>query len=381
MPQSVVVESVHARVARTNVRDKLRLCFKAPTHRKGQSIMQKTILILSIVAALSGCGGGGSEAVNTQPSTSSPTTPTTPTTPVTPAVPTSVSPATSVPAPTYAATDERSKLFALLNNYRVQMGVGALAQDPLLDIAAQAHSDYINMNGILLAHAEDPLKPGYTGANPRDRATKAGVPASTWVAEDIGGGGSAASCIIGLTNSVYHLQSLTSNAESVGLGFKTACVIELGTFTGQTGVSTNSGTPVGGGQQMSATAIAYSPLDGETIDRALGGETPQPAPDIANPGHPIMVRVRADLISDVLSVGSFTLVDGNGASVPGRILIAPNAKSASVGSAVTDSGLNPGVAFFIPLTPLGSAVTYTATFSGARNGVPISKSWSFKTYP
>lgn len=348
--------------------------------------MKKSIVCLSIFAALSGCGGGGGGGENAagsggQPSSGTPTTPTptTTTAPVAPVVPVSVPPATSVPAPTYAATDERSKLFTLLNEYRVQMGVGALKQDPLLDTAAKAHSDYIDVNSPL--HEEEPAKPRYYGAMPRDRATKAGVPASTWVGELIGGGGTGWLCFKGLANSVYHLQALTSNAESVGLGLNLACVIDLGTFTGQTGTPTFNSIPLGGGQQMAANAIAYSPLDGEAIDRALGGETPQPAPDIANPGHPIMVRVRADLMTDVLSVGTFTVVDGTGASVPGRILIPLNAKAASVGTAVTDNRLDPGVAFFIPLTPLGSAVTYTATFSGARNSVPISKSWSFKTYP
>ena len=343
-------------------------------------------LVMSVFVSLSGCGGGGDNATGSggQPSSGMPTTPTspTPTTPVAPAVPASVAPATGVPAPTYAATDERSKLFALLNAYRVQMGVGALAQDPQLDTAAQAHTDYIKLNGAGSAHIEDPAKPGYYAATPKDRATKAGVPLGTWVGEVISGGGSAATCLGVFTNSVYHLQAITANAETVGLGFNTYCTIDFGTLTGQSGTPSINAIPIGGGQQMAASAIAYSPLDNTVVDRAaIATEIPRPVPDIANPGLPLMVRVRADLMTDVLGVGSFTLVDGNGASVPGRVLIAPNAKSASVGTAVTDSGLNPGVAFFIPLAPLGSAVTYTATFSGARNGVQISKSWSFKTYP
>ncbi|WP_447436124.1 CAP domain-containing protein [Cupriavidus basilensis] len=301
---------------------------------------------------------------------------------MTPSVPSSVAPATSVSAATYAAADERSKLFVLLNAYRVQMGVGALAQDPLLDIAAQTHSTYLQLNGSGDAHMEDPTKPGFYAATPKERATKAGVPATTWVGEVVSGGGSAATCLGVFKNSVYHQQAITANAETVGLGFNTYCTIDMGTTTGQVGTPTFNSIPIGGGQQMSASSIAFSPLDGATADRAaIATEIPRPVPDIANPGLPLMVRVRADLITDVLSVAAFTLVDGNGATVPGRILIPPNAKSASVGAAVTDSGLNPGVAFFVPLAPLGSAVTYTATFSGARNGVPISKSWSFKTYP
>ena len=235
------------------------------------------------------------------------------------------------------------------------------------------------MNGTGVGSPFNPVLGGFYAAYPRDRATKAGVPAATWVGEMVSGTGSAAACLSGMTNSVYHLQALTSNAETIGLGYNTCCVFDMGTITGQTGTPTLNAIPVGGGQQMAANAIAYSPVDNETVDKAMGGESPQPAPDIANPGHPLMVRVRADVATDVLSVSSFTLVDSLGASVPGRILIAPNAQSASTSTAATDSGLNPGVAFFLPLSPLGSQKTYTATFSGARNGVAITKSWSFKT--
>lgn len=333
----------------------------------------KWIATVSLVSALAACGGGGDGGTAT-----SGTTPSNPSTPTT-TVPTSTAPVTSVPASTYASSDQRSTLFTLMNNYRQQMGVGQLTQDPLMDVAAQAHADYLNTNGTTGGHVEDSTKPGFYAAYPRDRATKAGVAAATWVGEMVSGTGTASACLSGMTNSVYHLQALTSNAETIGLGFNTYCVFDMGTTTGETGTPTLNAIPVGGGQQMPANAIAYSPLDNETVDKAMGGESPQPAPDIANPGHPIMVRVRADVASDVLSVTSFTLVDSLGAAVPGRILIAPNAQGASTSSAVTDSGLNPGVAFFLPLSPLGSQKTYTATFSGARNGTAISKSWSFKT--
>ncbi|WP_416047384.1 CAP domain-containing protein [Cupriavidus basilensis] len=327
--------------------------------------MRKTILLLSIFAALSGCGGGGGDSAASN--TSQPTTPSAPTKPTSPVATTALPPATSVPAPVYPSGDKRVQLFSLLNAFRAGMGVGMVAQDSQLDIAAKAHSDYLALNGTLGGHDEDPSKAGYYAATTRDRATKAGVPSTTAVSELIAGGGDPAICLSALTNSVYHLQVLTSNEVTVGLGFNTYCTINLGT--------------VGEGQRMASTAIAFAPLEGQIVDRALGGESPRPVPDIANPGHPLMVRVRADLPSDVLSVSSFSLVDNNGAQVPGRVLIAANAAGASTAGAVVDPLLQPAVAFFVPLTPLGSAVTYTATFSGARNGVPISKSWSFKTYP
>ncbi|AOY97504.1 hypothetical protein BKK79_36770 (plasmid) [Cupriavidus sp. USMAA2-4] len=344
--------------------------------------MKKTIFVLAALAALSGCGGGGDGGSSASTSTPQPT-PTAPVTqPTTPAAPASVAPATGVGAPTYATTDIRYSLFNLVNTYRNQMGVGELRQDALLDAAAQAHANYLSLNGVVGGHVEVASNPGFTGAYPRDRATVAGVPASTWVGETISGTGSAQACLTVLANSVYHLQSLTANQESVGIGYNVNCVMDFGTVTGYTGqtVSQLNAIPVGGGQQMAATAIAYSPLDGETVDKAMAPESPQPAPDIAAPGHPVMVRVRADLTTDVLSVSTFKLVDSSGADVAGRILIAPNAKAASNSGAVTDSGINAGVAFFLPQVPLGSNKTYTAVFSGARNGVAISKSWSFKTY-
>lgn len=343
-----------------------------------------TAIAIASTLALVACGGGGDGGSSATPSTTQPTpsTPTPTPTPSTPQTPDAASTAASVPAGTYASTDERLKLFNLLNTFRSQIGVGMLRQDPQLDIAAQAHVSYMVANGVTDGHVEDPAKASFYAAYPRDRATKAGVPATTWVGETISGTGTAADCLGIITNSVYHLMAVTGNQETVGLGFNSLFVMNFGTITGQVGTPTLNAIPIGGGQQMAASSIAYTPIDGTTVDRfADSGESPRPAPDIARPGHPLMVRVRADQMSDVLSVAAFKLVDSTGADVPGRILIAPNAQSASsVSGVATDTNLNPGVAFFLPLSPLGSNQTYTATFSGARNGVPISKSWSFKTY-
>lgn len=339
-----------------------------------------TAIAVASALTLAACGGGGDGGGSTTPATSPQPTPSTPA-PSTPQTSDAATTATSVPTPTYASTDERLNLFNLINNFRSQIGVGMLRQDPMLDVAAQAHVTYMVANGVTDGHSEDSTKPSFYAAYPRDRATKAGVPASTWVGETISGTGTAADCFGIMTNSVYHLMAITANQETVGLGFNSLCVMNFGTITGQVGTPTLNAIPIGGGQQMASNAVAYTPIAGTTVDRfADSGESPRPAPDIARPGHPLMVRVRTDSTSDVLSVAAFKLVDNTGADVPGRILIAPNAQSASASGAVADSNLNPGVAFFLPLNPLGSNQTYTATFSGARNGKSIGVSWSFKTY-
>lgn len=352
----------------------------SPQDRKGLSMnVSRQLVVVGklasviLAASLAACGGGADSGAATGSTSGGSSTTTTSTTPQAAAV------ATSVPTPTYNAQSVQMQMFNMVNTYRNTMGVGMLRQDTLLDVSAQAHADYLNTNGTTLGHQEDATKPGFTGVYPRDRATAANVPAGEWVGELISGTNSADSCVNSLLDTVYHLQAMTANQETMGLGFNMYCVFEMGTITGETSPPNLNSIPVGGGQQMAANAIAYAPLSGEVVGRYMVTETPEPQPDIANPGHPLMVRVRADSLTDVLSVQAFTLVDNTGAAVPGRILVSPNAQTASVGTVVTDSGINPGVAFFLPTQPLGSNMTYTATFSGARNGTPISTSWSFKT--
>jgi len=346
--------------------------------RKNAKNIAKLVTAMAVTGFLAACGGGGDGGG----SGSTPTAPTTPTTPTAPVEPTSVPPVASVPAASY--TDARAQLFTQLNDFRAAVGVGMLRQDTKLDVAAQAHADYMKAN-LVVTHNEVSTNAGYYEATPRSRATKAGVDAAQWIGEVANGTGMLQASWVPLcmrmTNSVYHLQAMTSNVETVGLGINDyACSIDMGTVTGVTGTPPANSAPNGGGQLMAANAIAVAPLDGSSVDGAMPAESPQPAPDIAAPGHPLMVRVRVDVGTDTLTVSNFTLVDNVGATIPGRVLVANNALSGTkVSGAQADAMLYPGVAFFMPLAPLASGKTYTATFAGARNGTAISKSWSFKT--
>ena len=340
----------------------------------------KTKITLSAISiftllALTACGGGSDSDGTTPPVTTSPTTP---------SAPSSTSPATDVPTASY--TDIRTQLFAQLNDFRAAVGVGKLKQDTKLDVAAQAHVDYMKANHVI-AHEELATNTGYYEANPRSRATRAGVDAAQWISEVAGGTtilptGQVSACLR-MTNSVYHLQAITGPVEAVGLGLNDwACSIDMAVVTlgGVSGTPPTNSQPVGHGQQMAANAIGVAPVEGSTVDSSMPTESPQPAPDIAAPGHPLMVRVRADTFADVLTVSSFSLVDNAGATIPGRVLVPTGALTGSTATgAQSDSALYPGVAFFMPLSPLASGKTYTATFAGARNGVAISKSWTFKT--
>lgn len=338
------------------------------------------ILTLSTVG-LSACGGGGGGSSSSGSSGST----------ATPVAPASTSPDTSEPAATYTSGDPRLAIYSALNNYRSKMavgdvgGVGLVGQNSDLDTAAQAHANYLTSSEPVPfeQHNEVSGTPGFTGVTPYDRAAAASFsPASAWIGEAIGDSGS---CVSELLDTVYHLQALTSNIEQIGIGYTSdwVCVVDAATITGTAGSTlpaSGNGEPIDGGQQLPLGAVAMSPYNGETgvLPAMSAGENPRPVPSITSPGHPVMLRVRADFTTDTLLASSFTL-STNGSPVSGTVLVASNAASSAASGLSADPLVAPGVAFFVPSTPLQSATTYTASFNGSRDGVAVNQTWSFTT--
>jgi hypothetical protein len=237
----------------------------------------------------------------------------------------------------------------------------------------------------------------YYSATPLSRAQLAGAPATEWIGEDIAAGfpqTSAAAygsnCVNIYLDTVYHLQGVTSSQQTVGIGFQQnsgsyvnySCVLDFGETAGVSGTPQANAVYTTGGQQPATTAIAHSPLVNEpNVALAMIAEDVNVAPDIAAAGRPIMVRVNAANAGDVLTVSSFTLTASNGTVVAARIIV-PSAALTGSSSGVTadvNSGLFPGVAFLLPLAPLTTNTTYTAAFSGSRDGTPVSVTWNFST--
>jgi uncharacterized protein YkwD len=343
--------------------------------------MQNSKFTLSVLAtamtlALAACGGGGGDDGGAKNPT---TPPTTPTTPVTPEQPASIPPATSAPSPTYPAADERLVAYDTLNNVRLAMGVGVLRQDDKLDTAASNHLDYIKANG--LSHTEIAGKQGYTGDTPYDQVVAAGGSKDQWIGQTaLSGSPTGTTCVETFKNSIYHLQAITGNQETVGIAVRdNRCVLNFGLVTGAKG--NGYGLPQWGGQQMASSAVAYYPTDGANVLGSFtpAAESPNPAPDLTMAGRPVMFRVAAPEATDMLTVSSFTLSGPGGVAIPARVLVPTNAKAGSISAAVEDVNLWRGVVFLLPTQQL-PAGTYSATFAGARNGVAISKTWSFTTF-
>ncbi|MDK3022930.1 CAP domain-containing protein [Cupriavidus taiwanensis] len=332
-------------------------------------------LALASLLALAACGGGGGGDGGSKQEPSTP-----PTTPTTPQDPASVPPSTTAPPSSYPAGDQRLAALDAMNAVRLKMGVGALKQDEKLDTAADNHLAYMKANSAT-GHLEIAGNLGFTGANPYDQVVATGGSKSQWIGQEVSSGApDALSCVGGFMRSVYHLQGISSNQETVGISVRdNRCVINFGVVTGAKGGG--YGLAQWGGQQMAASAMAYYPADSDRVFGTFfpGAESPNPAPDLSSAGHPIMFRVPAPEANDVLTVTSFTLIGPGGTSIPVRVLVPSKAKAGSVASAIEDVNIYAGVAFMLPTQPLGAG-TYTATFNGARNGVPVTKSWSFTAF-
>lgn len=279
---------------------------------------------------------------------------------------------------TYPGTDPRLEFFNTLNALRVAMGVGALRQDAALDAAAENHLEYMKLNAVM-SHTETPGNPGFTSPDPYLQVLTAGGSHQQWVGQNAYNG-ELARCLAAMANSVYHLQGITSNQETIGLAMRDHyCVANFGVVTAAgTG---GYGLAQWGGQQLPPGAGAHYPADNANVYGVFipGEETPNPAPDLARAGPPIMFRVNVEKPSDVLTVSNFTLTGPGGSRIPARILVPAQSKAGSLASATEDAGLYRGVVFLLPTQPIAPG-TYTATFAGARNGVAINRSWRFTAF-
>lgn len=344
------------------------------------------IATLCVSATLAACGGGGGSSSNTgaaQPASGS----------------SAGNLQTSVPAPTYTGGTAKATIFAQLNAYRSAMGVGQLKQDALLDTSADAHALYLvnnfaNGNITAVTHNEASTFANYYEATPLSRARKAGVPATEWIGEVAAVGlsqstddASGANCLAQYLNTLYHLAAATAIQETIGVGFQTnsgqgtyGCVLDFGQTTNVSGSPVDNGFNASGGQQMATDASAVTPYPNEgNVARAMVAETPNPAPDLSAPGRPVLFTVNAASAGDVLTVTSFTLT-ANGAAVPARIIVPSAAMSGSTGATADVNGkLFAGQAALLPLAALAANTTYTATFSGQRDGKPVSRTWTFTT--
>ncbi|MFJ1260564.1 CAP domain-containing protein [Cupriavidus sp. CuC1] len=327
--------------------------------------MQRTILVLSLLAVLSGCGGGGGGGDSTTSGSSQPTTPTVP------VVTTDSTIVATAPAGTYSDTDKLGA-YNYLNAQRVTCGFGALAQNAALDKAAQAHADFIAKNvdaghADAYGHLENATYPGFTGSAPLDRANLQSY-GGVGVGEDISADPSAYVGVQEFLSVTYHAVSVLGGYRDLGIGVsKKTSTWALPVVVLNLGLRSTADV-----QNLDSKVVATFPCDGQTsVTTAHGSESPSPilGRDLTiNPaGRSVIAMVRT---GQTLSVSEFTVTATGGTALKATLL-----------TSATDPNkmLSSNVVALIPDAPLAAKTTYTAKLVGTNNGQPVNKTWSFTT--
>lgn len=340
-----------------------------------------TKLVLAALAtsfSLVACGGGGGS--NTQTPTPIPT----PTPAPTPTPTLGVNELqTTVPPSTYSAESAKLAAFTALNVARTTYGVGQVAENAKLTVAAESHAQYIL--GQLQAgdfnaanHTQNPAKPGYTGATLADRIAFAGFAASSAgenISSIIAVDGVAAVpgtvAVDALLSAPYHRFAFLDGSREIGFG---ASAIRLAGAGGVLNtVVANHAVASGAQPQLPAnTWLGIWPADQATdVMYSFAGESPNPIPvnNGACAGYPVSIQVAPNFS---LSVTTFTLVETATITVVSSQLSTPTTDA-------NPTYARSNTAYLIPFKPLKTNTKYTATFVGARSGVTIDKTWTFTT--
>lgn len=320
---------------------------------------------LAAALALTGCGGGGSGSNSGSGSTGTITC-TSPQVLVN-GVCTSptVTPAdlqTTVPTPPFPAGSEELKSFNYLNDFRKSLGLGLLAYSDTLTLSAANHANYLKLNRVG-GFEEDPLKPGFTGVWPIDRANFAGYKTNYFVSGGLALANTSSGAIQSLINSIYH-RSILIDQSVRDVGSATYC------FTCDNEVALNIilARKDTIGQRNASDFAMFYPVNKQTnVTLTMAGETLNPFPEypdglvFGKVGYPISFALEA---SQTLNLKDFTLTEA-GSSTP---------MNAYVHTAANDPQkfIPKNEAWITAKSQLKPSTTYTVVLHGSVNGQDFS---------
>lgn len=317
------------------------------------------LISLFIAVGLSGCGGGGGGSAG------------------------NLNAAAAVATQQNVTADAG---LARFNQRRAELNLAAVTRNPQLDIAAQGHSDYQAINGVI-SHYQVPGAPGFTGECMYDVSASAQcAPSKVSRLEAAGYQFSQNSYAFGEVISRTGSQDGAAAAEALIAAIYHRFVIFEPLFRqAGAGAASASGGPtyfttkftadgltggLGAGQ-----AVVY-PVDGQTnVQRNFFSdqEVPDPVPSRNEVGYPISLH--ADIVtagvSTVVSVTSFTVrQQGSASTLPVQQLWR-----------AVDANTPRSVAAIVPLDVLAPNTTYEVNFIGTIAGIAHTRSWSFTTGP
>jgi hypothetical protein len=257
--------------------------------------------------------------------------------------------------------------FNWFNFRRQQIGLAPLTRNPLVERAAQAHSDYQAVNNQI-THDEASNRPHFNGVTPFDRLQAAQYifPKSNYAFGEVIRAGRDTSGVLhaeDLITAIYHRFVIFEPKFLEG---------GIGSTRGTRGSTyftadfTNARLSEGG--LGFGSLVTYPFPDQKNLPTVFFSdrEEPDPVPDRNEVGYPVSVHVD---ITSTLQVSSFTINPRGGEPLLTKLLTAANDTNISYSSVVA----------IIPLDVLGPQTFYDVHFVGAVDGVPVDRFWSFKT--
>ena len=322
----------------------------------------------ALAGALVACSGGGGDDAPAPP----------PPAPAPAPGPSSAPIAAQLTVPTPVGYDaDRLAAFNRLNEIRLSAGLGMLAQNTMMDQAAQAHAEWMVTND-LLTHDETAGTPGFTGENwPRRDEAFGYVPVE---GSEVIAQGEAAADVDTLVNSAYHRTAILAfEPVDVGIGWSDGRATNVTTplVMDITRPGTDLVRGLGQAAQPSIHGVAVWPLDSaRDVPLRLGAEIPNPVPtqDVLSLGTPISVTVEE---SKTIAASQFTLTNmATGLVVATQLLTNKNDPNFLIPESFVAA---------IPLAPLSPNTTYQIVFSGSSvqfgSGTTelVNRTWSFAT--
>ena len=280
-------------------------------------------------------------------------------------------PSTGTPTPDPAAPVATNNIatdgFNWINYRRSQVAMSTLVRSSIIDAAAQGHSDYQRINNTV-THVQTAGKTGFTGATLQDRLEAAGYRFTTpnAIGEVISAttNGTGFNMAEELITAIYHRFVIFEPVfREIGTGAATASN-NYSYFTADFVTSGAYGTGLPAGK------LATWPFNGQTqVTPNFNSdyEEPDPVPNAGEVGYPVSVHAN---LTSTLTVQSFTIrARGATADLPTRLLVQGQDANTTTRSA----------AAIVPLSRLAAATTYDVSFSGALDGAPVTRTWSFTT--
>ncbi|WP_298150714.1 CAP domain-containing protein [Flavobacterium sp.] len=295
---------------------------------------------------------------------------------------------TAVPAATYPANSIELQAFTELNAVRQKLGLGLLAQNTQLDLAAKNHANYISLNYLrdasVFGHSENSNYSGFTGNSPGDRGKYAGF--TSGVGEVIASTNTQSNLTptYDLLNTVSHAQGLLDQC-STKVGISYAPLLANGTIINPVvynygALSNSQGFTL---CQRNGDSFTYTyPFDGQlNIATSMAGEVPNPIPDlpkdqfggndwINGTSAPIIIGFEKSKSIDSISA-TVTEIPSN-AILPMRLLWW---NSVTYPNPYKDKY----IAFLVGFKPFKSQTKYQVSYTATVGGNNVTKQFSFTT--